>query len=114
MDQGNLGSEFSLIYDGSQNNNDLFYLKRGLTNGLLYTFRAYAINFNGVSVASDPATFYACTAPTDFSRPQIVTQTNTAITISWVPPIDAGGCRITSYVVYRDDGLGGDITTEVN
>jgi hypothetical protein len=28
--------------------------------------------------------------------------------------VDNGGCRITSYVVYRNDGSIGDIITEVN
>jgi hypothetical protein len=31
-----------------------------------------------------------------------------------VPPLNDGGCRVISYVVLRDDGLGGDIETEVN
>ena len=29
-------------------------------------------------------------------------------------PKDAGGCRITGYAVFRDDGVGGNIDTEVN
>lgn len=72
MDQGYLGSQFSVIYDGSQDNNSFEYLKQGQTNGLLYTFRAYAVNFNGVSVPSETATYYACTAPSGFNRPEIV------------------------------------------
>lgn len=114
MDEGYLGSQFSLIYDGSEDNNNLEFLKEGLENGMLYTFRAYALNFNGMSVASETATYYACTAPTGFARPEIVSQTQSQIIIDWVPPTDDGGCRITSYVVYRDDGQGGDISTEVN
>jgi hypothetical protein len=114
MDQGNLGSIFELIYDGSEDNNNLYYLKQGLTNGLLYTFRVYALNFNGMSVASAEATYYACTAPAGFARAEIVEQTQNEIEISWVPPIDDGGCRIISYIIYRDDGLGSNIDTEVN
>jgi hypothetical protein len=72
MDQGFLGSQFSTIYDGSTNNGKLNYLKEGLTNGLLYTFRAYAINFNGISLASEYGTYYACTAPSKFRRPEII------------------------------------------
>lgn len=80
----------------------------------MYTFRVYAINFNGMSQPSQTASFYVCSAPSDFGRPEVVNQTNTSITLKWNAPNDNGGCRITSYVVYRDDGLGGNITTEVN
>ena len=44
----------------------------GLQNGGLYRFRAYSINFNGMSVASEEAEYYVCTAPTDFSPPLVV------------------------------------------
>jgi len=43
-----------------------------------------------------------------------VNQTNSSVTLKWNAPNNNGGCRITSYVVYRDDGLGGNITNEVN
>lgn len=72
MNQGYLGSAFTQIYDGHDDNNNLFYLKQGLTNGLLYTFRAYSVNFNGISGPSLEATYYACTAPSNFVRPEIV------------------------------------------
>lgn len=42
---------------------------QGLTNGLLYRFKARSLNFNGVSIDSDVASYYACTAPSGFSRP---------------------------------------------
>jgi len=46
--------------------------------------------------------------------PTISEQTSSYITINWLPPSDSGACRIVSYAVYRDDGLGGPINTEVN
>lgn len=67
-----------------------------------------------MSQPSQSATFYVCTAPSDFRRPEVVNQTDSAITLRWSAPTNNGGCRITSYVVYRDDGLGGNITNEVN
>jgi len=44
---------------------------------------------------------------------KISTFTN-SITIGWEEPASNGGCPLTGYAVYRDDGLGGDVTTEVN
>jgi len=103
------------VYDGSQENNNLHYLAEGLTNGLYYTFRAYSVNFNGVSLEpSLSVSYFACTEPTGLDKAQIVSQTATALQISWASPQDNGGCRVTGFVIYRDDGQGGDISTEVN
>ena len=75
-------------------------MKQGLSNGLLYTFRVFAINFNGVSEPSQTSTFYACAAPTGFSRPEIVSQNSALITIKWDPPVDDGGCRILFQILF--------------
>lgn len=73
------------------------------------------MNFNGVSLESSPVyEYWACTAPSGFDAPDLVLQSETEIQIAWHPPNDTGGCRITSYAVYRDDGLGSVIDTEVN
>jgi hypothetical protein len=85
-----------------------------LTNGLKYSFRVYALNFNGKSDYSDIASYYSCVTPTGFAASKVVSQTSTQITISWMPPVDDGGCSILSYAIYRDDGNGGTIGTEVN
>lgn len=36
------------------------------------------------------------------------------MTVSWDHPKDNGGCPITSYAVFRNDGEGGEITVEAN
>lgn len=71
MDDGH-GGQFSRIYDGSKDNNNLYYLKTGLTTGLLYRFRAFAANYNGISVASTIASYYVCAAPDKFAKPVLV------------------------------------------
>jgi titin len=38
----------------------------------------------------------------------------TTLTIGWTAPSDDGGCPITGYAVFRDNGAGGNIVTEVN
>jgi hypothetical protein len=59
-------------------------------------------------------TFNACTTPASFGPPYKISSTNTSIVIGWEEPSDDGGCPITSYAIFRDDGAGGTITTEVN
>jgi hypothetical protein len=51
----------------------------------------------------------------------LVSQTSSQITIQWAAPQDNGGCLITSYAIYRDEGMSTvaagtltPITTEVN
>lgn len=90
------------------------YLVEGVTNGLLYRFKAKSLNYNGRSDFSEAEAFYACTSPSGFVRPLITEQLGSSITIQWETPSDTGGCRVTSYIVYRNDGGLGLITTEVN
>lgn len=73
MDDG-YGGYFVTIYDGSFDSGTLSFLKSGLTEGLLYTFRVYSLNYNGKSQPSQTASFYACIAPSGFGKPAIVEQ----------------------------------------
>ena len=40
--------------------------------------------------------------------------TATTLTLQWEHPEDSGGCLITSYAVFRDDGNAGSIDIEAN
>jgi len=59
-------------------------------------------------------TTFACIAPSKMPQPQRVTSTTSSFTLSWQAPSNDGGCPVLGYAVYRNDGLGGPITTEVN
>jgi len=73
------------------------------------------MNFNGVSpLESDEFNFNSCLIPSSFDPPFKIGSTPSTITIGWTKPIDDGGCPLIEFAVYRDDGLGGDIVTEVN
>lgn len=113
MDDG-YGGQFETIYDGRSNNANLSYLKTELVTGMLHRFRVFAVNFNGESQASDITSYYVCTAPAEFAAPTINQQSETQVIIDWLPPHDDGGCSITGYAVFRDDGLGSNIENEVN
>jgi hypothetical protein len=118
MDSGN--ATFVEVYDGSYHPGILGQLIANLTNGHYYTFRVIALNYNGASQPSATASYYVCTAPTSFPAPVVESQTSSSMTLSWVPPSDLGGCRVTGYAVWRDDGAvasasaGTGITTELN
>ena len=82
--------------------------------GALYQFRVAAVNFNGNSEYSDPLEVYACNYPSQPSPPVRIDGTKVSITLGWEQPKDDGGCPITGFRLFRDDGVGGTISTEVD
>ena len=75
MDSGN--GTFVQVYDGAFKPGILGHLVDGLTNGHLYSFRVIALNYNGESVPGAAAPFYACTAPAQFAKPEVTSQSKT-------------------------------------
>jgi hypothetical protein len=61
----------TLAYDGSIIPGVTQFDKSGLTNGLIYRFKAQNLNYNGLSDFSDIASYYACSEPTGFSAPSV-------------------------------------------
>jgi hypothetical protein len=96
----------TLVYDGSNNPNVHYHLTSGLTSGTSYTFNLVAINFNGESDPSPDAVFSACTTPSGLSQPVASATTQTTVLLTWTAPVSNGGCSITGYVLYVDDGTG--------
>ena len=86
----------------------------GLTAGDVYRFKVQAINFNGLSANSSEYEFNACLAPSFMIAPWRIDSTTTSITLGWSEPQDDGGCPLTGFAVFRDDGTGTEPTTEVN
>jgi len=97
----------TIVYDGSENSERLFYNVTGLETGQRYTFSVVSVNFNGVSEPSDELVAVVCKPPKGFPRPQYVSSTKSSITISWQAPSDTGGCPLLTYELYMNDGLGG-------
>lgn len=84
------------------------------TTGQLYRFRHRSYNFNGASEYSDAFETYACEDVSEPGAPQWITSTTDSIQIMWDEPVDNGGCPIIDYRVFRNDGLGGQVDTEVH
>ena len=113
MKTGNSGS-YVLVYDGDGYPTIKSKIMTGLTTGEQYTFKALAMNFNGVGAFSSELSTYACVAPSDFAAPRRISSTLTQISLEWEEPESDGGCPITSYAVFRDDGAGSSINVEIN
>lgn len=86
----------------------------GLTMGRVYQFQAIAYNFNGAGTASSVHEFYSCVLPSGFSAPYRTGSSASTIDIAWAPPQDPGGCVITGFAVFKDDGAGTGTFAEAN
>jgi len=73
-----------------------------------------ARNFNGLGPLSSPVTLRSCVAPSGVSLPTLVTSSQETLLLRWQPPADDGGCEITGYRLFRDDGSGGDVDEPVD
>lgn len=85
-----------------------------LTPGVLYRFRYRAYDENAGSLYSDVQEYYACTEPTAPGTPVVKQITLSSMFVEWTPPSDNGGCNVTEYKLYRNDGQGGAVTTEIH
>jgi titin len=102
-----LTDEWADVLDASQDADTLSYVHYGAVTGETYTFRVFAVNFNGRS--SQPGgtvAILACGLPRLLDIPVRVTSTRASITLRWEPPLEDGGCPVQDYAVYRDAGAG--------
>jgi hypothetical protein len=99
-----------LIYDGTQNTQQLTFTHDGLTSGTEYNYQLVVLNYNGASNPSNYATRFACEVPTNFRSLQVQHTSSTGTVLSWKQPLDIGGCPVLSYTVMVDDGAAGAFT----
>jgi len=102
------------VYDGSRNNQKLFYNVTGLETGKRYSFYVVSVNANGVSAPSDELVVIICLPPTGFPKPKYLSSTKTSMTLGWEAPSDSGGCPLLTYTLYINDGLGGASFTSID
>jgi hypothetical protein len=105
MDTNSTGF-YSTVYDGFNYPNILTYTVGNLQRGLDYSFKLEALNVNGPGPISNAEDVTLCTIPGDISPPQVIASTKISLTLEWEPPLNDGGCPITSYELTKDDGSG--------
>lgn len=47
-------------------------------------------------------------------QPTLVNSDSTSLTVKWQSPISDGGCSVTSFALYRDNGDNGAISVQVD
>ncbi len=106
---------FSLVYDGSFAKTATKVAISALTPGALYHFRVVTSFFNGISSDSAELSVYACTAPSQFTTTTVSHISSISVMVAWDSSgLQEGGCPITGYGVFRDDGVGSAIDVEMN
>ncbi len=101
-------SQYVKIFDGVENSSpsQTTFSYTSVTQGNQYSFKVSVVTFNGESSLSSAYTTYACSGPSGMAVPTIDDVTLTTISISWSAPSSTGGCALTGYAVYLDDGSG--------
>jgi hypothetical protein len=85
-----------------------------LTMGQSYTFQVAAHSHNGEGTRSAAFEFWSCILSTGFAAPTRTGSSALTMALTWTTPTDTGGCAITGYAVFMDDGTGSGTFSEVN
>lgn len=106
--------QYNLYFNGTDRPLIRTWIASGLTPGMIYRFKVSAIVYNGEGALSNEFLTYSCVIPSKMMGPERIISTSTTMTLRWKAPEEDGGCTITGYAVYRNDGEGGTSWTEVN
>ena len=90
------------------------YLITGLVAARTYRLKVQSSDVNGLGIESNVVEQIACIQPEDMALPVLDAVTRTTFTLSWQLPAFIGGCRISGFAIYRDDGNNGDMNIPVD
>lgn len=113
MDDGFIGP-FAEIFSCKHNTQQLSYEVCNLTASRNYRFRVVAIDINGPGHYSNVTNIQACNPPMFIASPIISNVQQTSFVITWKAPSSLGGCPITSYQLFRDNGDGGNVNIQID
>jgi hypothetical protein len=98
----------TVAYDGSKSNSTGGVVS-GLAGGRLYSFVVSAFSASGEGNRS--AAMTQSTAAPAVAGVKSTAQKTTSITLAWSAPNVTTGSQVTTYLVYRNDGVSGAVTT---
>ena len=104
----------SVIYDGSFNPQLNEQYVNNLIPGREYIFQIEAVNVNGPGVKSNFVSQISCIAPDFMPLPTIENIDRESVTLSWKPPQNLGGCPVTQFALYRDNGANSEINIQID
>lgn len=96
--------EYVLIMNATSRPESNEFLVENLIAGDIYQFKLQTLNFNGASANSSIYTYNSCLPPSGLVAPWRTDSTTSSISLQWSEPLHDGGCPITGYAVFRDDG----------
>lgn len=103
----------TIVYDQPANPNVKEYVAAGLKPGASYTFSVVGYNYNGAGLTWSPAaSFKSCTIPKGVPIPLVTEQSLTQLAFAWSEPADQGGCQVTAYELFLDDGAAGAFSSK--
>lgn len=111
MDDGQYG-DYELISHAASSLTQMTV--NNLTVGRAYRFKVLAGNFNQEGLESDSSLHYACQPPSGLQPPILTQTTSSSMLLEWSEPASNGGCPLLGYYLFRDDGVTGDPTIEIN
>lgn len=107
--------DWSIAYDGTDGYPGVTQLAfTDLSAGLAYKFKIAASYQNGLTAESSEVEIYTCEQPSGLAVPELVATTSSSYTLKWSQPTDLGGCSLTGYKLYRNDGNGGTAFSEID
>jgi hypothetical protein len=103
------GGEKTVVYEKTNLKSVTKYTASGLETGEEYIFSVQVYQFNGWAVESSETTIKACGSPSLLYPPTLISASSTQFELQWEPPVSCGGCSITEYALFMDDGNGGTL-----
>ena len=107
---------FEKVFDGG----DLYpflrnHLQGGVVSGNNYVFRVKAKYQNGYTdYSAESLPVWACSTPSGLAPIRQTSVSKTHMSFEWSQPTYRGSCDLQGFALYMNDGMSGDVLTEID